>query len=394
MMENITSIFDSFISKFLFDELRSNRNKINSNNNLKGGTMSDEIIRKLSQNFNSNAILQINNVNNMYGGDIVFTSLGPVDYGPNISPFGLLIDNPFDPFPFGIPPPVIGVPPPIIGVSPPVVGISSPLVAPVFSEPRVISVPSSYKGIEINNKLINIYYHLMTANYAEHLTGSLKIPSIGYEYMGTVKLIKEYLIRAKQASDGIPYSSNVSSTTSIPTSTTTVSSPIITQLKGLLPQIDNQKNTLNAHKFTLAHVNVLLTSITQLQTIMQNSNPTYFQNIINHCNNAINQLQIINTTLNTHNIGTVPADSATNAILAIPGTAAHISLEARLNAVAIGPPVVALAGPPYLLPANVAANMAYINADPIVTAINNIVNPAYNIIDNSITNIKNEINKL
>lgn len=379
MMENITSVFDSFVSYFLSDDLRSDGNRKINNKNLRGGTMSDGIIQKLSQNFNGIAILQINNINNMYGGDIVFTSAGPIDYGSGIGvpPFGFLMDGPFDPFPF-------------VGISS--VGIPPPLFAPIFPEQRIINVPSSYKGIEIKDKLINIYNHLLSANYAEHLTGSLKIPSIGYEYLGTVKLIKEYLIRAKQSLDGIPYSLEVSSTT--PTSK--ISPSIIAQLKGLLPQIDNQRNTLNGNKFTLGHTNVLLTSITQLQTIMQSSNPTYFQILINYCSNVNNQLQIIITTLNNANIGMTPANSAANAILAVPGTAPYIQLDHRLHGVATGPPPVALAGAlgTYLVGANAIANMPHIIADHNVRSLEDTVVFAYNIINTNVTNIINEVNKL
>ena len=403
MMENMTSIFDSFVSYFLSDDLRSIENRKINNKHLRGGTMSEGIIQKLSQNFNGIAILQINNINNMYGGDIVFTSAGPVDYGPGpgISPFGFLMDGPFDPFPFagisGIPPPSlvgissIGIPPPsLVGVSS--IGIPPP---PFFPEPRIINVPSSYKGIEIKDKLINIYNHLLSANYAEHLTGSLKVPSIGYEYLGTVKLIKEYLIRAKQSLDGIPYSLEVSSTTPAPK----ISLSVTAQLKGLLPQIDNQRNTLNGNKFTLRHINSLLTSITQIQTIMQNSNPTFFQNIINYCNTIINQLQIMNNTLNGVNIGAVPANSAADAIIAAPGTAIHVQLNIRIGAGALGPFVPPLVAPVnvagnYLLPGNAATNMPHINQDSLVLGLENTIIFAYGIVNTNVTNIINDVNRL
>lgn len=377
MMENITSVFDSFVSYFLSDDSRSNENRKINNKHLRGGTMSEGIIQKLSQNFNGIAILQINNINNMYGGDIVFTSAGPVDYGPGpgIPPFGFLMDGPFDPFPFA-------------GVSS--IGIPPPLFAPIFPEPRFINVPSSFKGIEIKDKLINIYNHLLSANYAEHLTGSLKVPSIGYEYLGSVKLIKEYLIRAKQSLDGIPYSLEVSSTTPTPK----IPSSVTAQLKGLLPQIDNQRNTLNGHKFTLAHVNVLLTSITQLQTIMQTSNPMNFQNIINYCNNVINQLQIINTTLNNFNIGIAPTNSAADAILVVPTSQTYIDLEARMAALVAGGAVLAGAPAGPYLGVNAAANNAFIIRDPIVLGLENTVVFAYSIVNTNVTNIINDVNRL
>ena len=363
---------DTFI-KSLFsygsnDNALSNTN-IKNNNNQIGGVMSEDIIIKLAQNLNNLAILKIKSSNNMSGGHL-FSAFPFLNRFPIGGPF-------FTPSPVGFP---SGFPiSPIIG--PP---FSSPFISP---EPiTIVNKPhysSSFDGIKIADSIINIHNHLINNYSWDDIIGHLQVPILGIEYIGTVKLIRAYLIKAKIYSE----EKRIDISTPYPTTITT-NSAFITQIKAEAQKIINEKDTLGIHKFTTNNVNTLIGSIAHLRAVLNGAiDPTRYTSIINHCINTDAQLTVLNGLLIAAGVGAVPSATAVDAVIASPpANPVHAAVEGRLAAMLPRP-----LGPPHVIN---AANRALVLNDVAVATLQTNVDNAFLAIHTYTTNLFTEINRL
>lgn len=375
-------MFGKYINEFinfLFPHESNNISRSNmsikNNNVISGGAISEDIILKLSQNLNKFGILKISKI--MSGGEIYFSPYGPVDVGPTISPFdqpfssivGPFFGSPFGP-PFG---PILSTP-----------GILSPYDPPfISSNPfgviRTPSYSSSFNGIKISDTLINIYDKIMNDDRFNNSIGYLQVPSLAIEYTGEIQLIKLYLTRAKELSEGT-------------TGTPITSSTTVTLLKAKAQKILNEKNMLNANRFTRAYVDTLILSIANLQATINGM--SRYNTINNYCINAVTQLQTMNGIFTANNIGATPQNFAANAVVATPGSALYNALEpiirAVVGAVAIAP-APALPALPFM---SNPANLGIIAANGQIAGIQAGIDAAFVIVNNNVDGIFNDINAL